>query len=55
MMDISEVIKQIPFWNNLVFMYKRVLSEFMSQMKKDERLLCFISETENAASCQLHA
>ena len=36
-------------------MYKKALSEFISQMKKGERLLCFISETENVASCQLPA
>ena len=34
-------------------MYKKALSEFISQMKKGERLLCFISETTLAKKAGL--
>lgn len=86
-MDINELVKQIPFWNNLVDEEKtqllsgvvlRVYNKdsyiygttdaclgmiyvqkgsirVISQMKKDERLHCFISEAENVALCQLPA
>ena len=85
MMDINEVIKQIPFWKNLsdeekkqllsgavLRIYKKdsyiygmtdaclgmiyvqkVLFEFISQAKKDVKLLCSILEAENAVFCRL--
>lgn len=43
MMDINEVIKQLPFWKNLLD------EEKISQPKKGVRLRCFISEAGNVA------